>query len=349
VRDNQWFLKYLDVAVAQKTSTGAGVTVAVVDDGVSASHPDLAGSVLSGVDLVSGGDGRVATQLHGTLMACLIAGHGHGAGGSAGALGIAPGSRILPIKVAMTESDFSTDRIAGGIDWAVQHGARVISLSFGDSVGSDAERAAVQRAIAADVVVVASSGNKPGDHDVLFPAAYPGVLAIGAIDRSGKIADISVTGPQVALTAPGTGILGCDAASGYVTGDGTSASTAIVAGAAALVRSKYPSMSAAEVVHRLTATAKDAGPPGRDDQYGYGILNLVGALTANVPPATATTSVQPTQTGPLNSNAPTPDITNTSTTASGGGKGTAIGIAVAIGAVVVIALIIIVASARRRN
>jgi subtilisin family serine protease len=238
---------------------------------------------------------------------------------------------------------------ADGIDWAVQHGAKVISLSIGDAVGSDKERAAIQRAIAADVVVVAAVGNKPEDHDVIYPAAYPGVLAVGAIDEAGKASSVSVTGDKVAIAAPGTNLVGCDISNGYVNGTGTSGATAIVAGAAALVRSKYPSMSAAEVVHRLTATAKDAGPPGRDDQYGYGILNLVGALTANVPPATATTSVQPTQTGPLNSNAPTPDITNTSTTASGGGKGTAIGIAVAIGAVVVIALIIIVASARRRN
>jgi subtilisin family serine protease len=108
------------------------------------------------------------------------------------------------------------------------------------------------------------------------------------------------------LTAPGTRIVSTDGVGGYRIADGTSDSTAIVAGAAALIRSKYPNLSAKEVVHRLTATATDKGPPGRDPQYGFGVLNLVAALTADVPPATP--SAAPSRSD--NSTAPTAGATN---------------------------------------
>jgi subtilisin family serine protease len=161
--------------------------------------------------------------------------------------------------------------------------------------------AAVSRAINADIVVVAGAGNRPKDSDVGFPAAYPGVIAVAGIDRNGEHADVSVTGPEIVLAAPAVDIMTTylrdSTHSGYITGDGTSAATAIIAGAAALVRSKYPDLSAAEVVHRLTATADDKGPPGRDHEYGYGVVNLVKALTADVPPLQPTvTSSSPNAT-----------------------------------------------------
>jgi subtilisin family serine protease len=159
-------------------------------------------------------------------------------------------------------------------------------------------KAAIESALAADVVVVASIGNKPEALLPVLPAAYDGVVAVGAIDQNGNIASLSVTGPEMVLTAPGVRVVSTDK-TGYAVGDGTSAATAIVAGAAALVRSKYPNLSAKEVVHRLTATATDKGPPGRDPQYGYGVVNLVGALTAAVPPltpsATPSRPVDPTK------------------------------------------------------
>lgn len=348
-REKQWFLDYLNVAAAQKVSTGIGITVAVIDDGVAGDHPDLSGSVLPGTDLLSGGSGQQAIDWHGSSMACLIAGHGHGQGRTAGALGIAPGAKILPVKIGVNGSDMSPDRAGNGVDWAVQHGAKVISLSIGGPQGSAQEKAAIDRAVAADVVVVAAVGDRPADQAVDFPAAYPGVLAVGATDETGKVADVSVTGPQMVLSAPGAHITSCNNVGGYITGSGSSASTAIVAGAAALIRSKYPSMSAAEVVHRLTATAKDAGAPGRDDQYGYGILNLVGALTANVPPLTATAGpTQATATGPQNSNAPTPDMTTTPQ-ATGSSKGTVIGIGVAVAAVAILILALVLGAARRKQ
>jgi subtilisin family serine protease len=143
------------------------------------------------------------------------------------------------------------------------------------------------------------------------------VVAVGAVDSNGKHAAISVMGKEVVLAAPGEDIVSTDPGRKYRHATGTSEATAIVSGAVALIRAKYPKMSAAEVVHRLTATATDAGPKGRDEQYGYGVINLAAALTANVPPleatpsATATAGPAPTTTaagpdGPTTRSLPTP-------------------------------------------
>ena len=200
----------------------------------------------------------------------------------------------------MDSSTNSLSDIIQGIRWAVDHAAKVINLSMGGEE-NDEEREAIRKAIASDVVVVASIGNRPESDQVEFPAAFPGVVAVGAVDQTGNHADVSVTGPEVVLSAPGVDIVTPGRDLLYGTGTGTSPAAAIVSGVAALVRSKYPTMSAAEVVHRLTATAIDKGPPGRDDQYGYGIVNPVAALTADVPPLPTSPTASPTRAQPTGS------------------------------------------------
>ncbi len=110
------------------------------------------------------------------------------------------------------------------------------------------------------------------------------MIAVGGVDRTGAHASVSVSGPEIDVVAPAVDIYSTSYGGKYSKGTGTSSATAIVAGAAALIRSKFPDLPAAEVAHRLTATAVDKGPPGRDDQYGYGVIDLVAALTADVPP-----------------------------------------------------------------
>ncbi|MEV4707918.1 type VII secretion-associated serine protease mycosin [Actinoplanes sp. NPDC049316] len=283
VRDREWHLTALKVEQVHRVTRGAGVTVAVIDTGVDASHRDLAGAVLPGIDLLPDpiGDGRDDVDGHGTSMAGLIAARGHGSGD--GVLGIAPAAKILPIRAGIggyATSGYMTEAIA----FAKKKGAGVVNMSFGTT--DDAPlREAVHAAREADMVLVASAGNK-GAAGENYPGMYPEVLAVGATDERGNIGTISVTGPHVDLTAPGVDIAGIDIhGSGYHVASGTSDATAIVSGAAALIRAKYPELSAAEVVHRLTATATDAGKPGRDDTYGYGRLNLLKALTADVPAA----------------------------------------------------------------
>jgi subtilisin family serine protease len=212
-------------------------------------------------------------------MAGLIAAHGR-------ALGVAPKAKILPVLRTQTQS---SPAFEGGIRWAVDHGATVLCLAYqGDE--DPISRADIAYAIGKDVVVVAAIGNTDRESGH-FPGAYPGVVSAAGVDRNGNHSSISVVAPYATLAAPSDEITSTDtqadpSRTGYLVGTGTSNSTAIIAGAAALVRSKFPTMSAAEVIHRLTATADDKGPPGRDDEYGYGIVNIVKALTADVRPLT---------------------------------------------------------------
>jgi len=289
VREKQWHLDFLKVGKAQRISTGRGVTVAVIDSGVS-NHPDLAGSVIDGTDfLKAGGNGRTDRSGHGTAMAGLIAAHGKN---STGALGIAPDAKILPIRVFNTKPQKDAE-IGAAIEFAVSHGAKVINLSLGGGV-DPATIDAVKAALEADVVLVASAGNKPEDAGITAPAFIDGVIAVGAVDKSGKKADISVSGSALDLMAPGEDVESADRDADYRAGTGTSDSAAIVSGAAALLRSKYPTMSATEVVERLESTATDKGAPGVDNDYGHGILNIVAALNEpTISPTATTTSAAP--------------------------------------------------------
>lgn len=296
VSDGQWYHQSLNTARAHELTQGEGVIVAVIDTGVDATHPDLAGSVSPGMDLTSEGpgDGQTDKDGHGTKMASLIAAHGR-------VRGVAPKAKILPVR-AGTRYGAGASQVSVGVRWAIAHGAKVISMSLG---GDDdpLERQEIQAALTADVVVVAGVGNRPDDSTVRFPAAYPGVVAVAAIDKTGGHAPISVTGPQVLIAAPGADVSGAYRDGKYEVGTGTSDATAITAGAVALIRARFPQLKAADVVKRLTATATDKGSPGRDPEYGYGVINLVAALTADIPTAGASKA----SAGPGGGGSSTPD------------------------------------------
>jgi len=285
IRDREWHLRYLGVAEAQRNARGEGVTVAVLDTGVDYRHPDLKGAVLEGRTF-SGGreDARDDVGGHGTAMASLIAGRGHGARHRDGVMGVAPGARVLPVRT-YGGGLVRSKALQQAIRWAADHDADVINVSQG-YVDDSATRDAVDYAQAKGAVVIAAVGNTTqGDQKVAAPAMYPGVVAVSATNEHGNFAEESISGPEVVLSAPGTDIMA--AGSGkrgmYATGTGTSNSTAIVSGVAALIKSRYPDMDAANIINRLIATADDKGPNGRDPQYGFGIVNPVKALTADEP------------------------------------------------------------------
>ncbi|QLD23657.1 type VII secretion-associated serine protease mycosin [Micromonospora carbonacea] len=296
IRSDQWHLRFLKATEAHKITQGSGVIVAVPDTGVDP-HPDLERNLLPGTDISKDGDGRVDNDSHGTAMAGLIAAHGQITG--VGALGIAPEAKILPIRSKQIGGKGDTEDLAISIEWASRHGADVISISAVAGASQRLQRA-IRAALQADIVIVAAAGNKPFDIGVGYPASEEGVLAVGGIDMAGNIAAVSVAGSAIDITAPAVDIYSTSYEGKYSKGTGTSSATAIVAGAAALVRSKYPDLPASEVVHRLTATAVDKGPPGRDDEYGYGVVDLVAALTADVPPVgfESATAGAPGATGP---------------------------------------------------
>ncbi|WFE33710.1 S8 family serine peptidase [Micromonospora sp. WMMD975] len=278
----QWHLGFLNAAKAQTISRGTGVVIAVPDTGV-APHPDIRRNLLTGVDLTSPqpSDGQHDTDGHGTSMAGLIV--ADGGPHQLGVFGIAPEAKVLPIRGKIENRAGDTADLASGIEFAIANGADVLSISAAAAADGRLQQA-IKLALQADIVVIAAAGNTTSSTTVEYPGREPGVIAVGGIDRNGNHAAISVTGPEIDVVAPAVDIYSTGLNGGYRVGTGTSDATAIVAGAAALIRSKYPDLPAEEVAHRLTATAIDKGPPGRDDQYGYGVIDLVAALTADVPP-----------------------------------------------------------------
>ncbi|WFF04228.1 type VII secretion-associated serine protease mycosin [Micromonospora sp. WMMD964] len=296
VRGDQWHLSFLHTNQAHLISEGSGIIVAVPDTGVDP-HPDLSENLLVGTDVVPGGSGKghQDRDSHGTAMAGLIA--AHGSANHQGALGIAPKAKILPIFDTPADRDGDPDALASSIEFAITEGARVISISAVAGASVRLQKA-IRSAMDADIVIVAAAGNWPPDTSVRYPASEEGVIAVGGVDRAGKRAAISVTGPEIDVVAPAVDIYSTSYGGKYSKGTGTSSATAIVAGAAALIRSKYPYLPAREVAHRLTATAIDKGPPGRDDEYGYGVIDLVAALTADVPPLGFESASAPVGAGP---------------------------------------------------
>ncbi|MFD3535718.1 type VII secretion-associated serine protease mycosin [Streptomyces sp. NPDC058664] len=295
IRARQWGLEALHTTEAWRTTKGEGITVAVLDTGVDAEHPDLEGSVLTGRDLVGFGAARGdrAWARHGTAMAGIIAGHGHGYDGGDGVLGIAPGAKILPVRVILESTDKARDKarktrgtaLAEGIRWAADHGADVINLSLGDdskSAHPDAgEDAAVQYALAKGVSVVASAGNggEKGDH-ISYPAAYPGVIAVTAVDRYGTHASFSTRRWYATVSAPGVDIAIADPDRRYYEGWGTSAAAAFASGAVALVRSAHPGLGPAQIKRLLIDTARNRPKGGRSDAKGYGTVDPAAAIEA---------------------------------------------------------------------
>ncbi|WP_369793981.1 S8 family serine peptidase [Actinoplanes sp. SE50/110] len=287
VRESEWHLSFLKIQEVHAITTGAGIVIALPDTGIQP-HPDISKNLMPGIDLTSsdGNSGQYDRDGHGTEMAGLIVGRGHGPAG--GILGIAPSAKILPVK--SYEVGAENAQLAQGIAASVNLGVSVISVPAGVSP-SQKLKDSIDQALKANTVVVAASGNSQSAAGFGYPAALPGVLAVGAIDRTGHHAPFSITGPNMSLCAPGDEIVTTGLNSTYRIARGTSASTAIVSGAAALVRARFPQLSAQEVIHRLTATATDIGPPGWDEECGFGVLNIVKALTADVPPVSAGASL----------------------------------------------------------
>ena len=366
-RDKQWALQAFKAKQrVWPLSTGKGVTVAVIDSGVRATHVDLVGQVLAGKNFVTGGNGRrdISSDGHGTGVASLIAAHGHGPGDSEGIIGLAPGAKILPLAVD-PESSQGAQQIADAIRYAVDHGAGVINISIAGPGESTAEQSAVAYAEAHNVVLVAGSGNDGVQADN-YPASFPGVISVGGADQDGAVWSESDYGPHLVLVAPATGIVSDNKGSDtqYGIGDGTSYATAYVSAAAALVRAKFPDLTAGQVVNRLIRTADDPkAKPGQttpDPHYGYGVLRPDAALDTKLaagpaagPLPQATDPLAAPGTGSGSGGAAAPGSGAKSTDASGGLSTKALlGIAALVVVLLIVAAVVValvVGAGRRRR
>jgi type VII secretion-associated serine protease mycosin len=289
-RAKQWPLDAVRAPDAWRRSRGEGTLVAVLDTGVNPHHPDITGAVRQGPDYTGAGRSRHWGH-HGTSMASIIAGRGHGKDRASGVLGVAPATRILSIRVTLENDDprravatgRNTNALARGIRYAADQGADVISMSLGGGTGtwegSAAEEEAVQHAIERGSVLVASCGNDgEAANRKNFPAAYPGVIAVGAVDEQSRVAPFSNRQNYLSVVAPGTRIVSADGSGSYVVGDGTSSAAAMVAGVVALIRSEYPDLSPRQVRRALERGTTRKPRTGHDQAYGHGMVDAALAL-----------------------------------------------------------------------
>ncbi|MFK0016755.1 type VII secretion-associated serine protease mycosin [Streptomyces sp. NPDC091027] len=285
IRSQQWHLDAMKADEIWKISTGKGITVAVIDTGVN-QIPELEGQVLPGKAFPLG-DAEVGRDNdyygHGTGMAAMIAATGKHPSGD-GAYGLAPGVKILPIRVPDMLEESTTPSWVEAIRYAADSEAKVLSISQGRAGAPEDDRAraeAVKYAISKGKLVFAAAGNSGDSTNQLeYPAATPGVIAVGAVDANGEPTKESQHGPQIDLAAPGIDIVAaCKSNSGLCKTHGTSDATALASASAALLWAAHPDWTNNQVLRVLLNTAgKPVDGSGRNDYVGYGVVRPRVAL-----------------------------------------------------------------------
>jgi subtilisin family serine protease len=311
---SQWGITTVASESVSATTQGAGIVVAVVDSGVNANNPDLAGRVMDGVDYRDGFSylnssglidncvsytdaryfgrpvhadyGKYDPNGHGTHVAGVISSNG------IGVKSVAPQATIMPVRVLSSSGSGDVSDVACGVIYAANNGAHVINMSLGADEDSPSLRAAVSYAISKDVVVVAASGNDGTTGVNTYPAALPDVIGVGAISNNSEqsIAYFSNQGNYVDVVAPGVGIWSTcsspsedcstsDGDSNYESLSGTSMATPFVAGLAALILSLDQDLRFSDVASIITSSAIDKGTPGYDQVFGFGLINAPAAIT----------------------------------------------------------------------
>ena len=307
LRSGEWWMSSLSIRNAWPVSRGAGITVAVLSDGVDTQHPDLTGPrIITGPDYT--GTSQSSGQYFGTVgtgIAGLIAAHGYGVQGQNGIIGAAPLASVLSVRVTLPPGDPMLSQtpvatqlpsaIAQGIRYAVSHGASVIDLpldpgqagisgSGGTSAaagGSAAEAAAVKYALSRNVVLVAPAGDDNLASDAPnYPAAYPGVIAVGAFNKDFVKAPWTSHQSYVSVTAAGEGMTVATNTGSFQTASSTAYASALVTGIVAMLQSRFPGITVAQVRHALIKGTVFHGAGGHTSGSGHGTVNADKALTA---------------------------------------------------------------------
>ncbi len=270
----QYAVAKLRLAEAHRLANGDNVLVAVIDSGIDVTHPELAGVVAASYDAVSG---DAQPHPHGTAMAGAIAAHGR-------LIGVAPRVRLLAIRAfgAGAEPEGTSFGILSGLDWAVQHGARVVNMSFAGPA-DPALQEALARARKKGLVLIAAAGNAGPKSPPLYPAADPNVIAVTATDVNDHLFTGANRGSYIALAAPGVDILTPAPHAAMQLATGTSVAAAHVSGIVALLIERKPSLRPDEVRKILVSSARHMGAKPRDNEYGAGIADALDAVSALQP------------------------------------------------------------------
>ncbi len=269
----QYYLKQIKSTTAWATTVGEETSVAILDTGVDINHPDLAGKVpydvqldaLDQIDLIG----------HGTQVAGIIAANTNNYKGIAG---IAWNAKIIPIGITSEDGEASISTVISALEKAYENGAKIVQISLGTNQYSKFLEDAIKSAQNRGILIVSTAGNS-GTNEIRYPAAFDGVIGVGAVDRENKIESYSTTGNHVTLVAPGSFIYTTSPDSSYATVSGTSFAAPQVTGAATLVWSIAPHLSSGEVREILIQSADELGEEGNDIVYGYGLLNIEAAVS----------------------------------------------------------------------
>jgi len=281
IYSQEWGLRAVEAEKAWSMGVyGNNIIIAVVDTGVDHSIGDLSENVISGFNAITGKIGDTNDlNGHGTQVSSIIAGTGHGIG----IMGIAPKSKIMPIKAFDEFGNGEVQNIVLGIRWAADNGANIINLSFGSIDFDISLKEAIIYAQSKGCLIIAATGNhqEGQSSDILFPASLPGVIAVGAMNKDYESASFSNYGENLSLIAPGTEIIADNSSnsfSSFVIRDGTSKATPFVSGVAALIWSVYPDWSAKQVSRIMLQSAQRIQHISRTDQCGYGLPNAYRAI-----------------------------------------------------------------------
>lgn len=283
--DYQWNLPMIFTEEGWEITRGKeDVIVAVIDTGVDLYHPEFENRLVDGINIIEPNSAPLDDDGHGTHVAGIISANTNN---NEGIAGITWYNKIMPIKVLDQSGAGTLFDVAEGIIWATDNGAKVINLSLGNYAESKYLHDAVKYAYSKDVVMIAATGNDNTD-ELGYPASYPEVLGVSAINSRQSRAEFSNYGDYVDVVAPGVNIPSTYPGNQYAALSGTSMASPHVAGLAGLVRATNPSLTNEEVYQLIKDTAIDLGPPGRDKYYGYGQININGAVQK----ATSETTVE---------------------------------------------------------
>ena len=271
-----WGVYRVNAPSAWNNTTGSGVKIAIIDTGINKKHPDL--TVSGGINLlgISSSKKWNDDNGHGTHVAGIIAAHNN----SIGVIGVAPDAEVYAVKVLDQYGSGRISDVIEGIEWAVQNDMDIISMSLGTTEYSQALNDSSASAYNAGILLVASAGNN-GDgnlstNDVMYPAKLESVIAVSAIDRNNMAVSWSADGSKVELAAPGVGIYSTWLDGGYHSMSGTSMATPFVSGVAALMLQDNAGASPDEVRVAMANGAIDLGVQGRDNVYGFGLVQAIG-------------------------------------------------------------------------
>ena len=289
---SEWHINKIGANLAWDKSQGAGVTIAILDSGVEASHPDLAARLVPGYNSYDNNTNTADVCGHGTKVAGAAAA---AANNAAGVAGVAGQARIMPVRIAYVDPSYGCyayySTIASGITWAADHGARVVNVSYASLSASSAVVSAANYLKSKGGLVFFSAGNYNRDEG-LTPSTS--MIAVSATDGSDNRASFSSYGSFVSLSAPGVGIYTTVQGGGYGAVNGTSFASPVAAGVAALMMAANPSLSNTKIESLLYSSAVDLGATGRDPYFGYGRVNAAAAVQAATGSVTPVDSSAPT-------------------------------------------------------